>query len=411
MSAENDKPDISVLKIKRDSNNEFTGNNSGRRRWVVPLLIVVIVLAVVLTVVVYKFDTSLEVQVTTVTTVSPSQARTILNASGYIVAQRKAAVASKATGRLMYLGVEEGDLVKKDQIIARIESEDVQAQLNQAKANYAYAKASRAQAQAELNDASTNFERQKKMLKDDLVSKTEYDTAEARYKSAAAGVDAAKENIKAMEAAVQATQVAVESTNIRAPFDGTVLNKYADVGEMVAPYAAGANAKASVVTLADMQSLEVETDVSESSIESVKPGMPCEIILDAYPDQIYHGFVHKIVPTADRSKATVLTRVRFKDLDGRVLPEMSARVSFLSEQAGNMDTKSKIAVYTAAIATRDKKKLVFRIKDSKTEIVSIVTGDAIGDYTEIISGLTAGDKVVLNPPANLTNGHKITIKQ
>lgn len=411
MSSENERPDVSILKIKRDKDDEFTGNNTTKRRWVIPLIIAIILLVVIIVLAATQFDRAVEVQVASVTTISPSQARTILNASGYIVAQRKAAVSSKATGKLVFLGVEEGDLVKKDQIIARIESEDMKAALDQAKANYEYAKAALAQAEAELFDAKTNFERMKVLLKDALVSQTEYDVAEARYKRAIASVDAARENIKAMDAAVNAAQVALENTNIRAPFDGTVLNKYADIGEMVAPFAAGANSKAAVVTLADMESLEVETDVSESSIENVKPGMPCEIILDAYPDKVYHGYVHKIVPTADRSRATVLTKVRFSDRDSRVLPEMSARVSFLSEQASGNNPISKTVVYASAITKRNDTQVAFRIKDNRIEQVPVSTGAKINDYIEITGGLAVGDKVVMNPTEHLTSGHRIKVKQ
>jgi RND family efflux transporter MFP subunit len=252
------------------------------------------------------------------------------------------------------------------------------------------------------------------LLKDELVPESEYDAAEARYKSAQSSVEAAEANIRAMSAGVQVLEVAVENTYIRAPFDGTVLNKYADEGEMVAPFAAGANARASVLTIADMESLQVEADVSESNIEKVKIGLPCQIILDAYPEKAYHGVVHKIVPTADRSKATVLTKIRFTDRDNLVLPEMSAKVAFLSESYNtDNNNTSKLAVYSTAIVKRNDKQIAFKImeKENKVEEITVETGSAIGDYLEIKNGLQLGDKVVLNPEKELANGSKVNIAQ
>ncbi len=329
MSIESKKVDLSSLKINHNEENYDLASSKKKFK---KFFIVILIIVIIITILLYKiFQRPVKVEAASVINLSPTQSATILNASGYVVAQRKAAIASKATGKLIYLGVEEGDEVKKDQILAKIENEDIKAQLDQAKANYNLAIATLHQTEAELYDAEISFNRIKELFRNDLVSKTEYDKAEARFKSASAAVKASESNIKAMEAAIKALEVSLENTYIRAPFDGIVLNKYADIGEMVAPFAAGANAKASVLTIADMDSLQIEADVSESNIEKIKVGIPCEIILDAYPEKSYYGIVHKIVPTADRSKATVLTKIKFINKDSLVLPEMSAKISFLNE--------------------------------------------------------------------------------
>jgi RND family efflux transporter MFP subunit len=410
MSPEKDGNDLSVLKIEHDEN--FSYEDMKKRKWGRIATAAVAAVIVMVLVVWNPFSSAREVQVTTVVTLSPSQMATILNASGYVVAQRMAAVASKATGRLVSMAVEEGDHVKEDEVIAHIESDDVEAQLAQGKANYEAAVASVAQAQAQLNEATLQYERMKSLIDDNLISRTEFDTAEARYKSALAAVEAGKANARAIKAGVEALNVAVENTRIRAPFDGTVLNKYADIGEIVAPFAAGANARAAVVTIADMNSLQIEADVSESNIERIKLGMPCEIILDAYPEKTYHGVVHKIVPTVDRSKATVLTKIRFADQDDLVLPEMSARVSFLSE-AVLQETASgpQVAVYSSAVVRRDGRKVAFRVKGDSVEEVTVEADSTVGDYLEIRSGLAPGDVVVLNPADALSTGSRIRLAQ
>ena len=273
-----------------------------------------------------------EVEVTTVSLIYPSQAYTILNASGYVVAQRKAAVASKGTGRLEILSVEEGSRVKKGQIIARLENADLQANINQAQANVNTAKANLGQIEAEIKDAQLKYDRSRRLIQSKAIAQSDYDTTEAKLQQLQAGKAAALSQIKAAEAGLMAGQVALDYTLIRAPFDGVVLTKNADVGEVVAPFGSSINAKAAVVTMADLGSLIVEADVSETNLEKVKKGQPCEIQLDSLPGMRFPGQVHMIVPTADRSKATVLTKVKFLEKDERVLPEMSAKVAFLSRQ-------------------------------------------------------------------------------
>ena len=224
--------------------------------------------------------------------------------------------------------------MKKGEIIARLENEDLAAVRDRASANLSAARATFGQVEAELTDAQLNYQRQKQLLAQNLISRQDYDGAEARYHKAVAGLANAQANIRSAAATLNETQTAVEYSLIRAPFDGVVLTKNAEVGEVVAPFGAAVNARAAVATMADMGSLMVEADVAESNINLVKLGQPCEILLDALPGVRFPGKVHMIVPTADRSKATIMVKVAFDSLDHRILPEMSAKAAFLSRSLG-----------------------------------------------------------------------------
>ncbi|HEX8961192.1 MAG TPA: efflux RND transporter periplasmic adaptor subunit [Geobacteraceae bacterium] len=353
------------------------------------------------------FTPAVEVEVATVSRIYPSQAFTLLNASGYVVAQRKAAVSSKATGRLEWLGVEEGNRVRRDQIIARLENRDVVASRDQAAANLKAARFSVDQARAELVDAGRNFNRQKELLAQGIVAQADYDAAEARYNKAKAGMAGAQSAAAAAAAALQGADVAVEYTLIRAPFDAVVLTKDADVGDVITPFGAAANAKASVVTIADLDSLQVEADVSEANLEKVRVGQPCEVQLDALPETRFAGAVHMIVPTADRSKATVLVKVRFLEKDSRVLPEMSAKVAFLERGVEKGERAPRTAVNPACLVTKNGRKIVFVVKGNRAVETEVRTGGQMGNMVEVVAGVKAGDKVVMKPVEKLRNGSRI----
>jgi|WetSurMetagenome_2_1015567.scaffolds.fasta_scaffold13847_2 RND family efflux transporter MFP subunit len=393
---ENKNIDLSALRISRNQEHKDgppkkTGTYLGIALGILILGIVILFLYRLL------FTPAIEVTLTTVSWTSPSQSNAVLTASGYVVAQRKAAVASKGTGRLVYLGVVEGDRVKKNQIIARLEDSDVRASLSQAQANLRIN-------EADLKDAQQSLKRQKDLLEKGLANQADYDAAEARQLRVLANIDMAK-------AMVEGAEVALENTCIRAPFDGTVLTKNADIGEMVVPMAASVGSKSAVVTLADMTSLQVEADVSESNIEHIKPDQPCEITLDAYPEIRYQGYVSKIVPTADRAKATVMVKVGFKSYDSRVLPEMGAKVLYLTKasDAAASTEKPCLTLPTSALAERDGKKVAFRVLDNKAASVAVTVGRTMGTRVEIISGLTSGEKVIDKVDASINDGVKIQV--
>lgn len=391
--------DLSALKINRmEENNNPRRDYSYYYKKIAVVIIIIVVLAAGYFIVKSLLDTSVEVNLTSVVLRSPSESNAILTASGYVVAQRKASVASKGTGRLIYLGVVEGDKVKKNEIIARLDDSDIKAQLDQAKANLKLS-------EAELKDAERSYNRQKELLISNATSQEAVDIAEARYLRVLA-------NIELMKAGVVGAEVAMENMLIRAPFDGTVLTKNADVGEIVAPLAASASSKAAVVTMADMKSLQVETDVSESNIERIVMNQTCEIILDAYPDRRYPGYVAKIVPTADRSKATVMVKVGFKDYDSRVLPEMSAKVMFMMETGEKVDVEEKavLVVPTSSVKKKDNKIIVYTVKDGKIEETIINIGRQFDIYTEVTSGLSEGDHVVETINEKIKDGVKVKVE-
>jgi HlyD family secretion protein len=351
-----------------------------------------------------------EVATTVVARLYPAQAYTVLNASGYVVAQRKAAVSSKSTGRLAYLGVEEGSRVKKGQIIATLENEDLVAARNQAVAQVKQAEADLGAAQAELVDARLQYRRYKTLVAQDLVAKQDFDTAVARYDKAKAGRAAAQARIKVARAGLANVQASLDYSYIRSPFDGVVTTKYADVGEVVAPFGAAANARAAVVTMADLHSLMVEVDVAESNLDKVHLGQPCEISLDAIPDRRFAGEVHMIVPTADRTKATVLTKVKFLETDDRILPEMSAKVAFLSQPMKADERQPHLIIPKTALVTRQGRSYSFLVTGNRAQLVPVTLGLPLNDLVEIKSGLKEGDRVVLNPPASLKDGSRVRVK-
>jgi RND family efflux transporter MFP subunit len=402
-------PDLDRLRISR-SEGEFTP--APKRRWPIALAIGIVLLVVVAALFLWgPLKPAQEVTATVVSRVYPSQAYTLLNASGYVVPQRKAAVSSKSTGRLAHLGVEEGSRVKKGQVMATLENEDLEAQRDQAAAQIKEAQAGLASSQAELTDARLQYDRFKTLVKQDLVARQDFDSAAARYQKAQAQVANSQAQIRASQAGLANAQAALEYSYIRSPFDGVVLTKNADVGEVVAPFGAAATAKASVVTMADFDSLMVEADVAESNLDKVKQGQPCEIALDAIPDRRFRGEVHMIVPTADRAKATVMTKVKFLERDDRILPEMSAKVAFLSQPLEQGEAKPRLAIAKNALLTQNGKHTALLIQENRVKVVDVQVGETMGELVEITAGLKEGDRVVLNPPASLKNGDRVKLKE
>ncbi|HXV21166.1 MAG TPA: efflux RND transporter periplasmic adaptor subunit [Desulfuromonadales bacterium] len=353
------------------------------------------------------FPPTVEVEVTTVSRVYPSLGFTVLNASGYVVAQRKAAVAAKTTGRLEWLGVEEGSRVREGEVIARLESRDVAAARDRAAAGLERARAVLAEADAEANEAELSFRRFQELLAGGFVSRAEYDAALARRDRARAGVASARAAVAAAAAELREAEVAFDYTRVRAPFDAVVLTKNADIGDILTPIGAAAEARAAVVNIADLDSLQVEADVSESSLEKVGVGQPCEIRLDALPEERFAGEVHMIVPTADRSKATVLVKVRFLDPDPRILPEMSARVAFLARAPAEEERTPRTALHAAALRRQNGRTEVFVIRAGRAVATPVTPGEAIGDLVEIREGVETGEKVVLRPLEKMRDGIRV----
>jgi HlyD family secretion protein len=349
------------------------------------------------------------VDAATVTSAFPSQGFTVLNATGRVVAWRKAAISTKATGRLEWLGVQEGSRVKAGEVIARLESLDVGATRDSALAAVNASKANLEQGEAELREAESAYKRAQDLYAKKFISESSLDTAKARAEKARASVSSLKAAIGVAEANVRSASVSVEQTLIRAPFDGVVLTKNANVGDIITPFSSAADSKGAVVNMADMDTLEVEADVSEASIAKITLGMPTEIQLDAYPDLRLLGEVSRIVPTVDRTKATLLVKVAFKEKDARALPDMSAKVGFLQRAPQADERKAVAAVRPEAIAKRGDKSVLYLLEsDSKVKEVPVSVLRKLGDLMEI-TGAKAGDKVVLSPPEKLKDGATVVL--
>jgi len=392
-------PDLARLRIDRDL---APIRRRRRRKWVWLAVIAVLLAAAAA----WQFARPhpQAVQTTPVVTAYPSQQYVVLNATGYVVAQRKAAISSKATGRLEWLGVAEGSRVKAGDLIARIDNRDVVAQAQSAEAAVRAARANVTQSEVERENAQVEYRRNEELVGKGFISQSALDTAKARLDRAAAGVASARANLNVALANARNAQVAVDYTEIRAPFDGVILSKSANVGDLVTPFSNATDSKGAVVSMADMSTLEVEADVSESSLSKVHVGQPAEIVLDALPDARFRGHINRMVPTVDRAKATVMTKVKFDTIDPRVLPEMSAKVSFLSQEVTPAQQKPLIAVKQDAIVERDGGFAVFVVRDGRAVIVPVTRGAKIGDTIAIEGDVKTGEKSVEKPAPSLVNG-------
>ncbi len=392
-----------------------------RRRWIAAALVVLVVAAIAFAL----GQREPEVQTAGVGRAYPSAQYAQLTASGYVVAQRRAAVASKATGRLVELRVREGSTVKAGELIGRIDGADVQAAtlaaqagVRQADAAIAQARAQRTLAQVELGNAEADQQRLLGLEKQGFISAQAVDAARRRVDAARAGLASADAAIGAAQGAraaaaaqLEVQRVALAHTEIRAPFDGVVLVKNANVGDMITPFSSAGGTQGAVVTMADMSTLEVEADVSESSVAKIALDMPVEITLDALPETRLRGSVVRIVPTVDRAKATVMTKIRFEQIDPRVLPEMSAKVVFLSQRPGDAEQKPVLAVNPKTVVERDGAPLVLRVGgDGVLEAVPVTVGRTLGDLLELSGALAAGERLVLSPAPGLKAGARVRVK-
>lgn len=396
--------DLSKLTIDR-SKKAFVGGGRSRKKWWLGVAVLIAIVAGAA--VIRSGNRPVSVELGTVASAFPTQAITTLNATGRVSAFRKAAVSTKATGKLEYLGVQEGSIVKAGQILARIENKDVIAMQDQALANVRAAKANAEQGLAELRDAEANLRRTEDLAKKNFISGAQLDAAIARHDRAKASVAALNGQIGVAEANLRATNVGVEQTVIRAPFDGVILTKNANVGDIITPFSSAADSKGAVVNIADMTTLEVEADVSENSLSKISTDMPVEIQLDAFPDLRLLGRVSRIVPTVDRSKATVLVKVEFVEKDNRVLPDMSAKVAFLQRAPSADERKAVTAVQPAAVVKRDGKDVAFVIDEKNiARMVAVTTSGKLGDLVQV-SGIKPGDKVALKPDEKLKDGGEV----
>lgn len=389
------KPDLSSLRIDR-SRTETT-SSSGRGRLVAITVIVVVVVGLLFYVL---RPQAVAVSVgTAVATGGGNVAAAGISANGYVVARTKASVSARILGRLDYMGVTEGSRLKKGDIIARLESADYEAALGAARANVA-------QIEAQLEQARRDLDRARKLSAENVISEAELEDAQTNVRVTEAQLEAA-------QAQADLAAVNLENTRVRAPFDGTVLRKDAEVGEMVAPSSAGGGlTRTAIATMADLATLEVEVDVNEAYIAQIDGDQAARITLDAYPDTSFAGRVRQVVPTADRQKATVMVKVSILDRDPRILPEMGAKVVFLRDanQAQGRPAARRVRVPAAAVVTTQDGAYVWIVTDDEVRKREIEAGPANGDQIEVRNGLSGGEAVVLSPPAGLEDGDRVRIR-
>lgn len=396
---------LDKLTIDRTRSSGAAGLRRNRLAgWLALLLASVVLLVLIVRARPVPIETAMVVQVL------PSRTFTLLNASGYVVAQRKAAVASKITGRLEWLGVEEGSRVKGGEIIARLENRDLAAAVRQSEAAELAASAALAQARADQEDAALAFGRQQVLLRQGIVAQADFDAVAARYKRLNAAMDGARAALKNSSEALNASRIAYDYSLIRAPFDAVVLTKNADVGDIITPLGAAANAKAAVFTIADMGSLQVEADVAEANLAQIRNGQFCDIALDALPDVHFRGVIHTIVPTADRSKASVMVKIRFLERNNRILPEMGAKVAFLEREPRPDEQRPRIAVNPGAIVNLKGRDGVFRLSGDTVLFAPITRGEQLGDLVEV-SGVNPGEKIAMKPLAKLRDGSRVKLAE
>lgn len=338
---------------------------------------------------------------------------TVLNASGYVTARRRATVSSKVTGKVVEVRVEEGMRVRTGQVLARLDDSMIRATLALVEAQLAAAHTDLAENRVRLAEARLRLDRQKKLAADGITPQADLDTAQAEVDAIAARMASAEQSIVVAERQVSLRQTELADTIIRAPFDGVAITKDAQPGEMISPVSAGGGfTRTGICTIVDMSSLEIEVDVNESYIQRVTPGQRVTAVLDAYPDWQIPAKVITTVPAADRQKATVLVRIDFESLDPRILPDMGVKVSFLrepaaAEQASSETEAPRVLVPKRAVRSADGADYVFVVRDGQAKRRAVRLGAADGDQIEVLSGLAAGERVVVEGPADLIDGARV----
>jgi RND family efflux transporter MFP subunit len=362
----------------------------------------------------FKRDRPITVEVATVTERAAGTQASVLNANGYVTARRRATVSSKVTGKVVEVNVEEGMAVHEGQVLARLDDSTLQAALKLYRAQLEAAKRQIPESEVRLTQARAQLQRQERLRKEGLNTPSDIDNATAEVDSLVARIASLQEAVKVAESQIAMQQTAIDDTIIRAPFSGIALSKDAQPGEMVSPVSAGGGfTRTGISTIVDMRSLEIEVDVNESYINRVRADQPVTAILDAYPDWEIPCSVIAVVPTADRQKATVLVRIRFQQLDPRILPDMGVKVTFLREadKAAATSAQAVTLVPQGAVKTENGTPIVFVVHDKTVERRAIKVGGTDADRVEVLAGLRGGDQVVMAPPAELAAGKQIEIKK
>lgn len=357
-------------------------------------------------------------EVETATAAAPSGeagSMAVLQATGYVTARRQATVSAQITGTLVDVLIEEGERVEDGQVLAHLEDTAQQAALVQAQAALKAAQAQLAQLQAQLAQNRRDLARAEDLVVRKLVSAQSVEVARTQVEMQSAQVASQARQVDVARAAVQGARVQLDYCTIRAPFAGVVIAKAAQVGEIVSPFSAGGGfTRTGVGTIVDMDSLEIEVDVNESYIHRVAAKQPTEAVLDAYPDWKIPGHVVAIIPTADRSKATVKVRVSLDQKDARIVPDMGVRVSFLDAADGAAAKAPAppkgVLVPAGSIVQQGGKNIVFVLDGGRAKARTVTPGQNVGDL-RLVEGIAAGTRIVRAPPAQMADGARVEVKK
>ena len=410
-----EKSDL-LQQLRIDRSEERT-RGSGSRVWIGALVALIVVAALVAGAWWFlRGGTTFEVEAATA--VAPASnaagAMAVLQATGYVTARREATVSAQITGTLTKVMIEEGEHVDLGQVLALLEDTAQRAALAQANAQLRSARAQLVQFDFQLGQAKRDLKRAEDLVGRKLVSEQAVEVARTLVDTQTAQVDTQKKQVELAQAGVQGAQVQLDYCTVRAPFAGVVIAKAAQVGEIVSPFSAGGGfTRTGIGTIVDMDSLEIEVDVNESYINRVIANQKIEAVLDAYPDWKIPGHVIAIIPTADRSKATVKVRVAMDQKDARIVPDMGVRVSFLEEapKAGAAAPPPKgVLVPVSSIVERDGKSAVFAIDGDKARLRGVTPGQNMGEL-RLVEGIAAGARVVREPPAEMGDGSRVTIRK
>lgn len=378
--------------------------------WIIGVAVVLLVAAGVAAIVFRA--RAISVVTTTAVAASSSNNTAVLQATGYVVARRQATVSAQITGTLVAVHVEEGEHVEKGEVLARLEDTQYKAQLDVTRAQYAASQAQVTQARATLKQARDNATRMAAVVKQGYVSHQTAEQANTDVVVDRAGLNVAIKQAQAAAQQVKAAQINVSYTIVRAPFAGVITDKAAQIGEIVSPLSAGGGfTRTGVATIVDMNSLEVDVDVNEAYISRVQPDMPVTAVLDAYPDWKIPAHVIAIIPSADKSKATVKVRIALDHKDSRIIPQMGVRVSFLEEQTKSAQPPKGVLVPGSAIVERDGKTVAFVVDKGRVRLTPVTLGTEYSDMKKVTQGLIAGSEVVESPSADLKDGEQVKVKQ
>ena len=339
----------------------------------------------------------------------------VLDATGYVTARRQATVSAKITGKVRTLLIEEGQRVAEGEVLATLDDAETRAEVALRKAQVDAARAGLAEIESALANAERDYQRQRELAAQKLTSVASLDTARTQAEALRARLDTQKSEVKVAQEALQASRVQLDNTIVRAPFAGVVTVKAAQPGEMISPISAGGGSiRTGIGTIVDMDSLEIQVDVSESYINRVQAGQPVEAVLNAYPDWRIPAEVIAIVPTADRSKATVKVRIALKARDPRIVPEMGVRVAFLEEHpavAGSAPPPSRgVLVQPAAIRQDAGADVIYVMSDGRALRRAVTLGGTLGDLRQVLAGVSAGEMVIVEAPASLKDGDAVGVK-